>query len=174
MCFGVLESGEVKLSKIARALGERISLKKSTECLARHLGRADFWGEILDGLLRVQRRALQGCQYLIFDISDIQKSYATKMEGLAQVHDGSESKDNKKPSIGLGYWLANVIGVSADGGRIVPAYSELYSLEVEVTSENKKILSAIGRVCTAIGKAGIWVLDRGGDRIELMRSLLMD
>lgn len=174
MCFGVLESGEVKLSKIAQALGEGISMKKTTERLARHLGRAGFWAEILDGVLGVQRRALRRCRYLIFDISDIQKSYAMKMEGLAQVHDGSESKDNKKPSIGLGYWLANVIGVSADGSRIVPAYSELYSLEAEVTSENKKILSAIGRVCAAIGKGGIWVLDRGGDRIELMRRLLRD
>ena len=95
------------------------------------------------------------------------------MERLATVHDGSVSSESKL-SLGLGYWLANVIGVSADGGWIVPAYSELYSLEAEVTSENKEILSAIGRVCAAIGKAGIWVLDRGGDRIELMRRLLRD
>jgi len=65
-CFGVLvfwcfESGEVKLSKIAQALSERISMKKTTERLARHLGRVGFWGKILDGLLRVQRRALGGC-----------------------------------------------------------------------------------------------------------------
>jgi len=68
------------------------------------------------------------------------------MEGLATVHDGSVSSESKL-SLGLGYWLANVIGVSADGGWIVPAYSELYSLEAEVTSEKKKILSAIGQVC---------------------------
>jgi len=65
-CFGVLvfwcfESGEVKLSKIAQALSEGISMKKTTERLARHLGRLGFWGRILDGLLRVQRRALRGC-----------------------------------------------------------------------------------------------------------------
>ncbi len=128
--------------EIAQGLGEGISMKKTTERLARHLGRGGFWGGILEGLLRVQRRALRGCRYLIFDISDIQKNYAKQMEGLATVHDGSASSESKA-SLGLGYWLANVIGVSADGARIVPAYSELYSLDAEVTSENKKILSAI-------------------------------
>ena len=61
MCFGLLENGEVKLSKIAQALSEGISMKKTTERLASHLGRVGFWGRILDGLLRVQRRALRGC-----------------------------------------------------------------------------------------------------------------
>jgi hypothetical protein len=176
MCFGILESGEVKLSKIAQALGERTSLKKTTERLARHLGRVVFWQEILSGVLHVQRRALRSCQYLVFDISDIQKSYASCMEGLAWVHDGSKSnrRGDTTGSVGLGYWLANVVGVSSDGSRLVPAYSELYSLDWESTSENQKMLAAIRTVCEVCGKEGIWVLDRGGDRFEVMFPLVKE
>ena len=42
-------------------------------------------------------------------------------------------------TVDLGYWLLNIIGVSDDGNRIIPAFSELYSLAREVTSENQKI-----------------------------------
>lgn len=149
LCFGILESGELKLSKIAQGLGEKISLKKTTERLARHLGRDGFWQVISDGLLEVQSWSLRRCRYLLLDLSDIQKSYARKMEGLAYVYDGSKDK------VGLGYWLLNIVGVSGDGNRIVPAYSELYSLDREVTSETRKILAAINSICSKVGKAGI-------------------
>jgi len=36
-------NGELKLSKIAQGLGEKISLKKTTERLALYLGREGFW-----------------------------------------------------------------------------------------------------------------------------------
>ncbi|MCZ6595720.1 MAG: transposase [Bacteroidetes bacterium] len=70
--------------------------------------------------------------------------------------------------------LLNVVGVSGCGDKIVPAYSELYSLESELTSENQKILKAISRISSALGRAGIWVMDRGCDRFELMYRLLRD
>jgi len=168
LCFGILESGELKLSKIAQGLGEQISLKKTTERLARHLGQARFWESASDALLQVQRWSLRRCRYMLLDLSDIQKSYAHKMEGLAGVHDGS------KDTVGLGYWLLNIVGVSADGRTIVPAYSELYSFRSESTSENQKILSAIARIWKVIGKASIWVMDRGCDRFELMYRLLRE
>lgn len=166
MCFGILESGEVKLSKIALGLGERISLKKSTERLSRHLGRSGLCDAVMDSLLSVQRRSLRQCRYLLLDLSDIQKDYAERMEGLGYVYDGSAHQQ------GLGYWLLNVIGVSADGSKIVPAYSELYSFVSESLSENAQILSAITRVREVVGDDKIWIMDRGCDRIELMRRLL--
>ncbi|HCK99764.1 MAG TPA: hypothetical protein DHW42_06655 [Candidatus Marinimicrobia bacterium] len=47
--------------------------------------------------------------YAILDISDIQKKYSRMMEGLARVHDGSTN------SIGLGYWLMNIIEINHTG-----------------------------------------------------------
>jgi len=68
------------------------------------------------------------------------------MSSIGLVWDGSEKKK------GLGYWLCNVTGVDESGSTIVPAYSELYSLVEESSSENRKILDAIGCVSSVVGK----------------------
>jgi hypothetical protein len=166
MHFGILKSGSVQLSSISRSLSEVISHKKTTERLGRHLGKEGLWSEVTDSLLKTQRHHLRRCQYIVFDLSDISKRYAKKMEGLGKVHDGSEKE------IANGYWLSNVVGVDHDGDLLVPAYSELYSHEMEVTSENQKILEAIDRVSEWSDSESIYVIDRGGDRRELITPLL--
>jgi len=166
MLFGILKSGKVQLNAIGRALQEKISLKKTTKRLGQHLGIGGLWATILDRCLHTQRSYLRQCRYMIIDLSDIQKRYAEQMEGLAEVYDGSEK------ATGPGYWLCNVTGVDSSGALIVPAYSELYSLEEESSSENAKLLSAIERVSKVVGNDSIWVDDRGGDRKSLMNPLL--
>ena len=168
MLFGILKNGEVQLNAIARALQEKLPLRKTTKRLSAHLGKSGLWHVIIRNNLRTQRSYLKQCQYMILDLSDIQKEYAEKMAGLANVHDGSKHK------LGLGYWLCNVTGVDETGSLIVPCYSELYSLDEENSSENKKILSAISMVSRQIGNDMIWVDDRGGDRKSIMNPLLDD
>lgn len=166
MHYGILKSGSVQLSSIGRSLSEGISHKKTTERLGRHLGREGLWESISESLLKHQRHYIRRCRYFVFDLSDISKRYAKKMEGLDRVHDGSADE------ISNGYWLSNVVGVDTEGDLLVPAYSELYSHNVEVTSENRKILEAIGRVSEWADAESIYVLDRGGDRKELITPLL--
>ena len=166
MLFGILKSGKVQLNAIGRALQENIPLKQTTKRLGQHLGIGGLWLTILDKALHTQRSYLRQCRYMIIDLSDIQKRYAEQMEGLAEVYDGSEQ------TTGSGYWLCNVTGVDTSGALIVPAYSELYSLEEESSSENAKLLSAIERVSKVVGNDSIWVDDRGGDRKSLMNPLL--
>jgi hypothetical protein len=168
MLFGILKSGKVQLNAIGRALQEKISLKKTTKRLGQHLGIGGLWLTIMARALQTQRSYLRQCRYMVIDLSDIQKRYAEKMEGLAEVYDGSES------ATGPGYWLCNVTGVDDSGALIVPAYSELYSLVEESSSENAKLLSAIARVTDVVGNDCIWVDDRGGDRKSLMNPLLID
>ena len=88
------------------------------------------------------------------------------MAGLAKVHDGSKHQQ------GLGYLLCNVTGVDESGRMLVPAYSELYSLVEESSSENIKIPDAIDLVSQIVGEDKIWVDDRGGDRKGIMEPLL--
>ena len=168
MLFGILKSGKVQLNAIGRALQEKIPLKQTTKRLGQHLGIAGLWLTILDRALYTQRSYLRQCRYMIIDLSDIQKRYAEQMAGLAAVYDGSEQ------TIGPGYWLCNVTGVDERGALIVPAYSELYSLAAESSSENAKILSAIERVTAVVGNDSIWVDDRAGDRNNLMHPMLAD
>lgn len=168
MIFGILKGGKVQLNSIAQNLQDSVSLKKSTERLGRHLGAGDMWRRVSESTLQTQRYYLRGCQYMIIDLSDIQKRYAEKMSGLGLVWDGSEKKK------GQGYWLCNVTGVDESGSTIVPAYSELYSLQEESSSENKKILAAIANVSKVVGGDKVWVDDRGGDRQNIMLPLLKD
>lgn len=168
MLFGILKGGKVQLNSIARHLQEGLSLKKSTERLGRHLGALDMWCRVSESTLESQRYYLRQCKYMVIDLSDIQKHYAEQMSGLGLVYDGSENKE------GPGYWLCNVTGVDESGSTIVPAYSELYSLVEESSSENRKILDAIARVSNVVGKDKIWVDDRGGDRCSIMEPLLKD
>jgi len=56
----------------------------------------------------------------------------------------------------------------------VPAYSELYSLDKESSSENEKLLSAIRSVRQSAGSDKVVVADRGADREGIMNRLLKD
>ncbi len=168
MIFGILKGGKVQLNSIAQNLQDSVSLKKSTERLGRHLGVSGMWQRVSESSLQTQRYYFKQCKYMIIDLSDIQKRYAEKMSGLGLVWDGSEKKK------GQGYWLCNVTGVDESGSTIVPAYSELYSLEEECSSENKKILTAIANVSKVVGGDKIWIDDRGGDRQNIMLPLLKD
>jgi hypothetical protein len=88
------------------------------------------------------------------------------MEGLARVHDGSTN------SIGLGYWLMNIIRINQTGEQITPLYNKLYSFEVETQSENSEIPAGIFTVMKHVGKQLTWAIDRGGDRTKLIVPLL--
>jgi hypothetical protein len=87
------------------------------------------------------------------------------MEGLARVHDGSTN------SIGLGYWLMNIIRINQTGEQITPLYNKLYSFEVETQSENSEIPAGIFTVMKHVGKQLTWAIDRGGDRTKLIAPL---
>lgn len=39
-------------------------------------------------------------------------------------------------------------------------------------SENDEILRAVDAVCAAAGQQGLWIMDRGGDRINLFEPML--
>lgn len=165
ICFGILRSGHVHLSQIGAALEEKTSLKKTTERLSSHLGRVGLDKELTHCHLEVNKRAFGQAKYLIADLSDINKPYAEKMEGLDRVYDGSTGE------LCNGYWQLNIIGVDEAGTSIMPMVSALYATDKEGGkgfSENKKILESVGIIAEHIGKDKIVVYDRGGDRSKLM------
>lgn len=163
--FGILRSGHVHLSKIGSALEEKTSLKKTTERLSSHLGRVGLDTELTACHLEVNKRAFRQAKYLIGDMSDINKPYAEKMEGLGRVHDGSTGE------LCNGYWQFNIIGVDEAGTSIMPMLSSLFATDKEGGkgfSENKKILESVATVSRHLEKEQIFVYDRGGDRMKLM------
>ena len=159
MIYGIQARQSVHLTEIARSLEERIAVKKTHSRLCRQLGRWWLWEKLTEALCRLG--ALR-----VLDITDLSKKYAEKIEYLARVRDGSEGE------LAQGYWALNVIGTEVGEARIIPFYGRLYSqLDPDFQSENAEIRRAMIKICRHAQKRGVWVLDRGGDRRELLDFL---
>ena len=165
--YGIQARGSVRLSEIARSLNEAIPLRKTINRLCYELSRKNLWESLTGAVLAEASRKIGKDTLLVLDLSDITKPYARSMEYMSCVHDGSGGK------LGEGYSLCHVIGVECGELGIVPLYSDLYSaIAPDFEGENKKILSAIRAVRKAIGDKGVWVIDRGGDRNNLLYPLV--
>lgn len=167
MLYGIQASQSVVLTKIARTLEEEISIKKVQGRLCRQLGRKGLGKAIQQNILELASGRIGKDTLLILDPSDVRKKYARKMEYLAKVHDGSEGE------IANGYWICNVVATEVKGEEVVPVAVKLYSCDApDHISENEEILEVVDMVSESTGKKGIWVMDRGGDRENLMYPLL--
>jgi hypothetical protein len=167
MVYGIQARQSVMLTEVARALEEPIRLKKSHDRLSRQLSREGLGKVLGNNLLARAARHIKEDTLLIIDPTDISKKYAKHMQYLTKVRDGSAGQ------IRDGYWVCSVVGAQLDSYEIIPLYQHLYSAEApEFISENAEILRCIDTICSYIGKRGIWVMDRGGDRGELIKPFL--
>ena len=166
--YGIQASKDVKLSNIARSLGEAIPLIKTEWRLSRNAAKSDFTDLINARLISLAKNRITDDTVLALDPGDIDKPYAKKMECLALVRDGSK-KEAKSP----GYWTMEVVGADVEGEELIPLYGELYSQKAKgFKSENTQIIKAIDAIAAHIGKRGIWTIDRGGDRERLLQAFL--
>lgn len=169
MLYGIQARGSVRLSEVARSLEESISLKKVIERLSRNLARRGLAHAIGEAVLKEGAVKVNEDTLLIVDPTDITKKYATKMEYLAQVRDGSDKV------LGNGYWVNTVVGAEVGSSEITPLIHKLYSQNAtEFISENQEMIDAVRAVSKATNGRGIFVFDRGGDRKQLYDELLGD
>jgi hypothetical protein len=129
---------------------------KQAERLRRHL-------EIVDLSERVEKRIMkilpkiEDDTVICYDLSDIAKPAAKKMEGLSRVFDGSERKSSN------GY---TIHGVSIFNQPIV---MELHDAERDTLNQTR--LDIVDRIMKKGGRKGIWVWDRGNDDQKLFSDL---
>jgi len=167
--YGLTAGRDVKLSSIGRSLEEDVPLGATEKRLSRNLATEGMDDILREELLGLGRRRVHKDTLVVVDISDIRKPYAAKMEHLARVRDGSTGE------LVDGYWTLNVVACEQGESRIVPLYQKLYSAKAEgFESENAEILAALDMISEAVGGRGIWVVDRGGDRIKLLRPMLAE
>lgn len=166
--YGICESQSVRLSGIARSLNESIPLIKTENRLSRQAARKELDVAVRDFVIAQGAPRIGPKTLLVLDPSDITKPYAEKMQYLARVRDGSQGQ------ITNGYWLCSVIGVECGGQGIVPLVNHLWSQDAPGhRSENAEILSCVSAVVRGVGREkGIWVMDRGGDRVRLYGGFL--
>lgn len=167
MLYGIQASQSVVLTKVGRMLEEPLSIKKVEERLSRQLRRKGLTLILQRNLLKLASGLIDKEKLLILDLSDIRKKYAKKMQYMSGVRDGSEH------DIGNGYWLCKVVATDIEGSAIIPLMGRLYSTEAPgFISENNELLEVINMVSDAVVKKGMWVIDRGGDRRELLEPML--
>lgn len=167
MVYGIQASESVLLTDIGRTLEEGVALRKTQWRLSRNLQRPELERTLQDNVLRMGAGHIGNDTLLIIDPSDLSKKYAKKMEFLAWVRDGSAH------DLARGYWTLHIIGAEVDSQKMTPLYQRLWSAEAPgFNSENDEILRAIDAVMGHVGHRGVWVMDRGGDRINLFAPML--
>jgi len=160
--YGMLSSGSLKMSEIARALKEGIGLHHTSKRLSRMLIKHKLCSKIEVEVLRRMQPMLTDKMVFAVDPGDLDRRYARKCEFLNRIHDGSTGENIS------GYPLLSVVARDGKAGTTVPLLLRLYSSsEPGHNSENAEILQAMERVRTHVGNRFLWVIDRGGDRSNL-------
>jgi Transposase DDE domain len=167
MIFGIQAEREVKLSRIARSLGEEILLKKTEERLSRHLGVKGLGQKINEVVVEHGSGKIHEDTLIVIDPTDIRKPYARSMPYLGRVRDGSTGE------LANGYWACVAVACEPQQRRIIPLHQRLWSADApDFGSENAQLLQVVDTIRGAIGGRGIYVMDRGGDRGNLLIPLL--
>ncbi len=167
MIYGLQAGGDVKLSTISRSLGEEIALKKTEERLSRHLDTAGLGQRMNDLISAEGARRVRRDSLIVIDPTDIRKNYARKMPYLARVRDGSTGE------LVPGYWGCVAIACDPGKRKVIPLHQRLWSAKApDFESENAQLLQVVDTIRPHTGERGIYVMDRGGDRIRLLEPLL--
>ncbi len=160
--YGILSSGSLKMSEIGRALKEDVDLHHTGKRLSRMLVKHKLQKKIESEVLCRMKAKLNGNMVLAIDPGDLDRRYAEECEFLGKVRDGSSG------DIISGYPLLSVVARDGQKGKTVPLLLRIFSVsEKGHVSENSEILSAMERVKRDVGNAFLWVIDRGGDRLNL-------
>lgn len=129
---------------------------KQSERLRRHLENVDL-GENVEQRITKTLPVIEEDTVICYDLSDIAKPSAKKMEGLSRVFDGSERKSVK------GY---TIHGVSI---HQQPVVMEMHDAQRKTLNQTR--LDIVDRIMRKTGTKGIWVFDRGNDDQKLFSDL---
>ncbi len=149
---GMLLSGSVRLTEIARALDETIPLHSTHKRMSRNLGNPHIGRVVADNLLAVASRAVRDEALLVIDLFELVKPYAEKMEYLASP---PSSADARPPEPGgdrqRGYHVCEVFGWDVHGGPL-PEYEDLarqlageYPDDAQVSAWNHQVVTPLAQ-----------------------------
>jgi hypothetical protein len=155
MVRGLFTAGEPILTHLAQ--NPTISAKKQAEKYSYHLGNVELTQRVEDMALRKIASTMRRNTVIAYDCTDITKEEAESMENLSGVWDGSEGKGAE------GYELH---GVGVNGMLL-----SLRVHDADAETHPQTRFQTMERISAALGKKGIWVLDRGNDSLALYHDL---
>lgn len=165
---GILFSSDLILTHIASKVPHPSRLTAIAKRFRRQLAnRRGLPKQLWFNYLTLAGRKLDVDSLFMVDLSDLAKPYARKMEHIALVRDGD------KGCLVTGYWCMEVYAGDQQG-ILWPLVIWPYSLEAPgQLSENEQILRVLSRLDEYFGQGfGIWIFDRGFDRIHLIEPFL--
>ncbi len=153
LLIGLLKDSTAVLNHLNRSTHVRIG--KQSERYRRHLENIDITHAVEERIFRTLP-PLKKNTVIAYDLGDIAKPHAKKMEGVHGIFDGSERKASRGFELhGVSIWNQPVVTEIHDAGR-----KTLNQVREEV----------IDRVVEKVGTQGIWVYDRGNDDRKLFAS----
>lgn len=169
MIYGLTTAQSCKLSEISRKLNEDILLKKTVDRLSRNLNNFSNQTLLTENYIETIKSNLDDESVIIIDGSDITKKYATEMEHLTRVRDGSTGE------YGNGYHTLGVVALGSKNKTPIPIYSKVYTPEEEgFKSANTEVFTALDFVKKFFPNDNIRCFDRGYDNKKLYNYLLND
>jgi len=167
MIFGILCSQSCHLSKIARALNEKILIKKTIERLSVNLSAFSKGAIIFNNYIKRIKSVLSDRAIIIFDDGDITKPCSTKMEGIRMVRDGSTGEHR------MGYHMLDVTALTSEHKSPICVYSKVYSAaEDGFVSATDETLKALGFIRRHFGRLHVRAFDRGFDANVFFEDLI--
>lgn len=169
MIMGMLLTGSSNLTEISRSLREKISIKDTLKRLLRMLSK-DYMLDIANKIsLNEVSSKIDNKTILALDSGDICHQYGIEFENIYKVHDGSTN------SLKLGYWLNQITGYNPDTEETFPILLDMYSSkEKGFKSSNTESVKLVERVNKKVSNCGLWVMDRGYDRGEILDYFLIN
>lgn len=153
LLIGLLKDSTSVLNHLNRSTHVRIG--KQSERYRRHLEHINITRTVEDRIFRTLP-PLKKSTIIAYDLGDIAKPHAKKMEGVHGIFDGSKRKSSR------GYELH---GVSIWNQPVV---TEIHDAERKTLNQVRE--EVIDRVVRKVGTQGIWVYDRGNDDKKLFAS----
>jgi len=158
MIYGILSSQSCHLSKIARVLDEKITLKKIIDRLSINLNGFENSAKLFNNYIGKIKGCISEKTILIVDDSDITKPCSSKLEGLGVVRDGSTGK------YGIGYHTIGVTALTPGKKQPIGVYTRIYSAsERDFISADEETLKALRFLGKHFKKSNIRAFDRGYD-----------
>jgi hypothetical protein len=167
---GILWTQSVQLSNAARVWADDAGeLLGAVQRMSQHLAdRTWDHREWAAAILARQARAVQPADLIPLDGTELAKPYARHLEHLCTVRDASRPGD---PLV-KGYWCWGAYHWSAHHRTLAPLMLRPYSSTApDFRSENDLLCRWMWTLREALGGRGIWLLDRGGDRPEILSAL---
>lgn len=169
--YGLAKGGSCLISNIARSLEEDIKLNYTIDRLCDKLAslhpedKTIIWNNYIN---EVKKNIDNDNPIAIFDDSDINKEYSSKLEDLDRVMDAS-SQDKR---IVNGYHVCEAVVLTKNQKQPLSVYSNIYSCKSEnFESKNTYTLESINAVENVVGKKFTGIFDRGYDDNKIFEHM---